>query len=45
VSTKIEKEWQMLIPTFEARKKIEDIKEIVDLSKYYDELLKEAEED
>jgi hypothetical protein len=43
VKTKLEREWQALKPNYDARKKVEEIKENKDLDKYYDELLKEAE--
>ncbi|MFT6208030.1 MAG: hypothetical protein ACJA0T_001948 [Colwellia sp.] len=43
MKTKLEREWQALKPNYDARKKVEEIKENKDLDKYYDELLKEAE--
>jgi hypothetical protein len=43
MKTKIEREWEQYKPTFEARKKIEDIKEIVDFGKYYDDLIEGLE--
>jgi hypothetical protein len=43
VKTKLEREWQALKPNYDARKKVEEIKENKDLDKYYDKLLKEAE--
>jgi hypothetical protein len=43
VKTKLEREWQALKPNYDARKKVEEIKENKDLDKYYDELLKEVE--
>jgi hypothetical protein len=45
VKTKLEREWQALKPSVDARKKSEKIKEKEDLDKYYDELLKEAEKE
>ena len=42
MKTKLEREWQALKPNYDARKKVEKIKEKEDLDKYYDELLKEA---
>jgi hypothetical protein len=43
VKTKLEREWQALKPSANARKKVEKIKENKDLDKYYDELLKEVQ--
>jgi hypothetical protein len=45
MKTKLEREWQALKPNYDARKKVEEIKENKDLDKYYDELLKEAEKE
>jgi hypothetical protein len=45
MKTKLEREWQALKPNYDARKKVEKIKESKDLDKYYDELLKEAEKE
>jgi hypothetical protein len=45
VKTKLEREWQALKPNYDARKKVEEIKENKDLDKYYDELLKEVKND
>jgi hypothetical protein len=43
MKTKLEREWQALKPSANARKKSEKIKENKDLDKYYDELLKEVQ--
>lgn len=45
MKTKIEREWEQYKPTFEARKKIEQIKEKEDLSKYYDDLMEGLEDE
>jgi hypothetical protein len=45
VKTKLEREWQALKPNYDARKKVEEIKENKDLDKYYDELLKEVQDE
>jgi hypothetical protein len=45
VKTKLERECQALKPSVEARKKSEKIKENKELNKYYDELLKEVEDE
>ena len=45
MKTKLEREWQALKPNYDARKKVEEIKENKDLDKYYDELLKEVQDE
>jgi hypothetical protein len=45
LKTKLEREWEALKPSANARKKSEKIKENKDLDKYYDELLKEVQDE